>query len=526
MAIPEQLKTMLVKLKDFWSKLSTKLKIIIVGGAAVILVGAIVITAVMNANADKFSVLFSGITTSEATEVYALLQEQGVDARMNNAGQVTVPTGDLDRLIFNMAAEGYPKSAPPYDVYLKNVGPTTTESTRRQLEIFSLQSLLQSTLAQIEGVKKATVLISMPKDSGLVLQVDKTAPTASVMLTLSEEDAISASTVDTIKSLVANAVGGNCKPENVFVTDALTSININGTRKENTAYSMEQFDYEQRLATRAEDAIKRLYTPAYTVDGVRVSASYELDTDKMKQESRTVNPTDGSVKSHEEETFISNGGLPPGGVVGEEENTDVPNYAVNEEATTEDLQEYSRSTDWENEYVLTQIERGNAPIKNSSITVLVNETNLTPTRQDEIVAQVAKATGIEPTNVSVGVLSLPPVEDVGVAGTPFYQSPTFIMGVGGLLLLLCAALIVIPVIMSRKKKRKAAEAAAAAALLVAEQEDASARAQAEIDMHKNKLKLEAETQKVENSMTEEIRSFAKENPEMTALLIRSLIKED
>lgn len=525
MALPEQLKAVFTKAKDFWGKLSKKLRIFIVGGTVVILVGAIVITAVMNVNASRYSVLFNGITSDEATEVYALLIEQGVDARMNSTGQVTVPTENIDRLIFDMAAEGYPKTAPPYGTYLNNVGLTTTESTRRQVEIFALQDRIQSTLVQIEGVRKATVTIAMPKDSGLVLQADKTVPTASVMLTLTEEGAISAATVDIIKSMIANSISG-CKPENVVVTDALTSINLEGDEKKGSAYSLEVFDYERKLASRSEDNIKRLYSPVYGAEGIRVSASYELDTDKMKQESRTVNPTDGSVKSHEEERYVTDGGIPPGGVAGEEQNTDIPDYAVNQDGTNENIQEYSRTTDWENEYVLTQIERGNAPIKKSSITVLVNDANLNPTRQDEMIAQVAKATGIDPTNVSVGVLSLPTVDVGGDVETPFYQNPTFIMSVGGILLMLCAALIVIPIMMSRKKKRKAAEAAAAAELLAAEQEDAATRAQAEIDMHKNKLKLEAENQKVENSMTEEIRNFAKENPEMTALLIRSLIKEE
>lgn len=525
----DQVKNAFSGVKTFWSKLAPKVKkLIIVGGIAVLVI-AIGATVVMNANSAQYKVLFNGITTAEAAEVYSVLQEQGVKARLNKSGQVEVPKEQVEGLIFQMAAKGYPKTAPPYDTFLNNISITSTEFEKRKVEVFQLQDRIQATLRAVDGIKNAIVNIAMPESSGLLLE-EKAEPTVGVMLTLeTSADQFNSGNVSTIKNLIAASIQG-CKPENVVVTDASTNIELEGGAG-SMAFNTQLMEFERLYAKRAEDKIKALWSDTYTPSGIKASAAYEFDTEKMKKEIKEIQPEDNGkgVPVTEEEHYRANGGIPVGGIVGEEDNTDPPTYVTDGEATKDGITEWDRLTKSEYSYVLTQIENGAAPIKSASMTVLINDKNLTAARQDEMTIQAARATGIAPENISIGVLTIPqPNEDVNTSTTvPFYQNTTFLMAVGAGMLFLCVLLIVVPILMSRKKKKKKELNLAALEAERKLNEESAQRAQAEIDLHKNKLKFEAEAQKIQDgSMTEEIRSFAKENPEMTATLIRSLLKED
>ena len=82
--------------------------------------------------------------------------------------------------------------------------------------------------------------------------------------------------------------------------------------------------------------------------------------------------------------------------------------------------------------------------------------------------------------------------------------------------------VVILLTLQAKKKKKLAEEAAAAE--TATQDDINR----EIEEHKRMLQNEAlaNSNQVESAITQEIRDFAKENPEITASLLRSLLKEE
>ena len=83
---------------------------------------------------------------------------------------------------------------------------------------------------------------------------------------------------------------------------------------------------------------------------------------------------------------------------------------------------------------------------------------------------------------------------------------------------------------SRKRKKLTAEAQADAEAQAAAEAERQKEldAQREIEEHKKMLRDEAEANvnAKENAITNEIREFAKENPEITAALLRSLMREE
>ena len=88
-------------------------------GCGGIVVIAAVVALILNRPSGN-QVLFPDMTREESQQVYAKLQDMGVQAEINRDGQVVVPTEDWDNAIFEMAAQGYPKSEPNYDFFLSN----------------------------------------------------------------------------------------------------------------------------------------------------------------------------------------------------------------------------------------------------------------------------------------------------------------------------------------------------------------------------------------------------------------------
>lgn len=90
-----------------------------------------------------------------------------------------------------------------------------------------------------------------------------------------------------------------------------------------------------------------------------------------------------------------------------------------------------------------------------------------------------------------------------------------------LLFIILIIIIVVALLLGRRKKKEDEDEEVAE---IATEEDI----QREIEEHKRMLQSEAlaNSNPKESAITEEIRSFAQENPEITASLLRSLLREE
>lgn len=110
------------------------------------------------------------------------------------------------------------------------------------------------------------------------------------------------------------------------------------------------------------------------------------------------------------------------------------------------------------------------------------------------------------------------------ANTPTKKvDPVIVLIFAAVSVLLIIILIVVLVMLNKKKKRKIAAAKAAA--------EAEARARAEqeafdAEAHKRALIEGAERSRQEDLITNEIRDFAHDNPEITANILRAWLREE
>lgn len=520
----EQITKILGSIKEFWQKLTPKIKKMVLIAAAAVLVLAIGLTAFLNLRNMGYRVLYNNMSAAESAEVYATLQDMGVTPKLSSDGQVMVPSEQWDQTVFELAAKGLPKNALTYDIFDSRMGFTTTEFERRQSLIFLTQDRLQSTLARISPIESAEVTIAVPENSNYVWDQGKQGESsAGVVVHLEAGKELAAEQVTAIQNLVAASVP-KMEPENVVVTDGATGVDLSNPASTGEGfYSMKRLEFERQVAKGIEDNVKRLLSGRYGPDGVTVVAAVELDYDKMLTEKKEWIPQDDGqgVENHISEDYTINGTVPASGLVGEENNTDIPQYA-NQDGTQEGgLTDYHRDINYEISYILTQIEKGEAVLKNASVSVIVNDPDFTTEKQELLVQLISKGTNVMASNVQVTNLDFTEPSAPGLAPGGILTRDMLVILIGGLALI-TLLVILLAILMHRSKKKKLAAQAAAEEAAQVDQ------VQLEIEQHKQQLMEEAQaaSQTKEGAITEEIRNFAKENPEITANLIRSLLKED
>ncbi|WP_099205318.1 flagellar basal-body MS-ring/collar protein FliF [Scatolibacter rhodanostii] len=529
----KKIKDYVVRVKEYVVEMPKKRKITVGIVLAAIIVLAVVVTLVLNAGKSNYRVMYSNIEASEATKVYEALKELGAEPTMSASGEVMVPANEYDIRLLQLAEKGFPQTTLSYDIFSSNSGMTVTESERKQWLIYQLQDRIQDTLKRVNGVENAVVTITVPETSDYVWEqaTDEEKASASVLLTLQAGEELSSSQVTSIKNLVAAAVP-KMEASEVTVVDAKSSLELLG-EAETTGISINQnLKFEQTVQAQIEDNIKRVLTPRYGSSGVVAVAKVTLNYDKMVTESMQLQekPEDeggGGYATHTKGQYTLNNAETVDGIVGEENNTDIPTYGYTNPDGDENTTYYSWDTDIDYSYIKTQVEKGNAVLERATVSVMVDEENLTQARRTELINLISNSADIQADLVFVSSFDAA-AADVPAVAPPAEEEqqiwdmiPTsFYFIAAGIVFLIFLLLGII--IISRRRAKRAKVAAA-----LQEQEEERLRIQNEIAAHKKQLSEAASSglNASDDAVMTEVKDFAKTNPEITANLLRSWLKE-
>lgn len=520
-----QLYQALAKIKEYWTNLSPKTQKMALYGGGAILSAAVVLVVILNVTGRQMKVLFPKLSTEETVQAYNTLQEMGVTAQINSQGELMVPSDQWGEVQLQMAGKGYPKSAPTYDLFLNSSSFTQTESERRQTIIYQTELRIRESLMQTKGIESASVILSIPEQTGYVWDDQPQESSGTVTVTMTPGVELSSQRVAAIKNLVAFSVLPQMDPDNVKVIDAATGVEL--LPEDSLAavgVDVRRLEFEARVKKDIEDNIRRLLSPIYGADGVTVAAWVTLDYDKMLTEQFQVVPEDNGdgVKDHLEETYSMDGSVPMAGLVGEEQNTDTPIYANQTGDGEGDVTNYTRSIDWQNSYIKSQIEKGQAILKEASVAVVLKTADFDQQERDDVVEMVSKAVNIKPDSIAVHNYILEDSTPVALPGAGIWSDRRVVLIAVALGVVALASAILLFVLLARRRKRQRQQEQEEEAAALAREQDL----QAEIEQRKKELMETAQANTKESAITNEIRQFAKDNPEITAALIRSMLKED
>ncbi len=521
----DKIKLWLSQFKQFLQKFSKKTLGLIIGGAVLVLVLAIVGAVMLNRT--SYEVLFAGVAPDEATQITGRLQEQGIEYQYLQNGDILVDSKVVDNTRATLVFEGYPKSGFAYGTYLDNAGGMSTDAENQQLELYDLQDRIGSTIRLWGGVKDAKVTIALVEEDQYILSPasEKEGSSASVTIIMNDGGAPSAEQAQAAQRLVSTSVAGMLM-EDVVVIDG------NGLEVSTAELTGEGVSAEETLRQMENELTRKainVLIPFYGEDNVRVSVWGKLNSASSVKETTTYTTPDkidefdkeGIVSHETTSSEILQGGDGANEVVGTETNAEATQYNGNEDTAGGDVLSTAADRDYlvNQEIEQTQQEEG-ATIEDVSVAVSINSFEATIIDESLLRDLIGNATGI-----AADVRA----DKISIIAAPFYGSGSDSSGLGidispieyiqenplvaiiGLAVLILVIVLAIILAKRSKKKRLAAAAEAAAAGEIAGFVNGDGVEFASFgDIPPDKS----------TEIRDMVRAFADENPEISAQMIR------
>lgn len=267
---------------------------------------------------ENYEVLFSNLSVEDSAAILQKLQQSKVSYKIPQDSVILVPKDQVYEQRIALSSMGLPKSSKNigFDILLDTPVGETSETRGLRYMLFK-QEELAKTIESLNPIEKASVNISMPKES-LFVQGGHP-PSASVKLVVQGNMFLSTEQVTGIKHLVAAAVE-RLTPENVKIVNQDGELlgeedeaALQGALAKKAAF---QRRHKQTAENILESKIINLLKPSLG-DGVRaqVTMDYDFSVSKSTREQFDPNPVVRSMREYEKER---KGFRPPqiGGVPG------------------------------------------------------------------------------------------------------------------------------------------------------------------------------------------------------------------
>ena len=525
--------------KSKWGSLAKNLRIFIITAIAVVAVGAIVLTIILNQK--SYTAIYTGLDGEECSQIASAINDLGViDVKIGTDGSISVPSDQSDNIRMQLSIQGYPKSTFNFDVWNNGIGIWSTDTEKKVLQIQQLQTHLMKAINTISAVKNSYVIITMPENNNYVISTNDEEPRVSVKLDLRNGATLSAEQVEGIYALVLNSLPG-LEREYISIvdTDGKLLDGKNSIVEEDVLYQSRlnfQEQMQNLLKSQLDETLRKLYKD-YTIN-----VNVKLNYDNSKSEYTIYTPsiaedgTSGGMiqSSTKNEGWGGIGSL--SGVVGTTSNSDIsPNYPTIE--GDGDNEYYYQNSITVNRLVNTeirQLEKNGYSVDRITAAITVDQINMLEADKEQLREVIAFAIGTDIANVTVA--NYPFVINGGnssSSGNNIIRGgnvdwTVYIIILLGLVVL---ALLIVAILTGNAKKKKRARAKAKAA---------AAQAAAQAAQESAALSFEPQTQPAEEFniqhlddyddasksavLKKEIKEFSHTNPDVVAQLIRSMMK--
>lgn len=515
----EQIKKALAPLKQFWSGASKAVKGIIIGGLAAAVVIALALSIFLNTR--DYVVIYEQLSDTETSEILAALDDMEVEVKVDESGSIMVPRKYESTVRMQLATEGYPKSGLSYYLIEENSGMLTTDYERKQYMSMQLQERIAASIRTLEGVKDAVVTITVPEDEVFYLK-EKEKPTASVIIHMKDDSTLTDSQVLGIQNLVSKSVLGLAK-EDIALADSLGNDLIESSTGKSSDYT--KISVTREIENDIRKKVTAVLLGPYKGEQFKVSVTATVDTDALIREETIYTPSpDGdntgviSEETRSEESSASTQG--DGGVPGTTTNSEIPVYETGGVTGESSSSRSSENIKYQVSQTKSQSQKNGAKIESISIGIAIDKASFDPGERESVTQLVAYAAGVSPESISVQNFQFyeeetgsGPVEPEGGLNKMILYG-----GIGAGILVLGS---LIALILLKRRKKDAEEAVV------------MAKAEGTPEALNELFGEAAESQEAVKPITpvmdarrEEIKQFAKNNPEIAAQMIKSWLRSE
>ena len=288
---------------------SKRLAILFVAAITLVSIGAFVFFV----NQKEYRVLFSNLSTEDAGEIVAKLQETKTPYKLSFAGDsISVPSEHVSKIRLDLAASGLPKGGGVgFEIFdTKKFG--VTEFEQRLNYQRALQGELSRTINGLDEIQSSRVHIVMPKKSLFVKEQAR--PTASVIIKSKQGRRLQASQIEGIAHLVAASVEG-LRPSGVMIVDSKGNV-LSATGDDESQLSSRansRIEYQRKIEKELGNSIKSMLEKVVGIGSVVARVSATIDFRIMEKTEETYDPEEPVIRSVRRRTEKSNSPAGKGG---------------------------------------------------------------------------------------------------------------------------------------------------------------------------------------------------------------------
>jgi flagellar M-ring protein FliF len=549
----EKAKEILLKIFGFirtkWEAASRNARIITLAVTVAVAASAVMLIAI--ANRVDYEMIYNGVDSAEMRDIAVALQDMGITSARLTGNTVSVPRDIADDVRMGLAIEGFPRSTTlNYDIWNNGIGIFSTDAQTKELQRQGLEVRITATLRRLTLVQDAAVTITMPESRPYVLNPDRRPSRASVVLTLVPGARLSNEQINGIKHIVVMAI-----PELTLENLTLNDQHGLALIADETTSIEEQLILErQRLAIQRaferdlEEDLEAKIAGLY--DGVvrafRVGVTAQVSHNEWIEETRDYTGANTHPETGRQEGILEsrtyreawNALVPEDGAVGTTVNADIsPNYPTFVgEAGTEAFYERLDETIFLVNERKRQTTSNGYTVERVTAAVQLDVGALTQEQIDNHRRLVALAIGtyeedvmVIPTNFILPAPDLQPQINVS---SPVRNVLVFIIiSLGALLIIL----FILAIASSGSKKRRLIRSRATAfqgggVPTFGEEGFGTFPVGKPFEEEEEKIEIQSllgagDGDTRETLLKNEIREFAKTNPDIVAQLIRTWIRE-
>lgn len=417
----ESLNRIRQQLNEFWANLTKSQKVKFISIVASTLILLVILTVVFT-RPTMVPLYSTPLTQDQAQKVVAKLDESGYGYKLSDSvggTVINVNQKDKTKIQLDVASVIKDKGMTYSDVF--NSSSISTPNETRQAEfIIAKQDEMANALSQMNGIKDATINLSIPEKSLFIDDSQASKPTAAVTLTLDQE--LSKSQVNAVVDYVCKSVEG-LEAENVSVMDSdLNPLYSKNSDNSDDASITSQVELKNKQTERLKQQVE--YMLSNMGDNVKVGVNLYMDFDASTVESVKYtgsNPDNTGVLTEQQTTKKDGKGVEAsGGVAGTDTNSTVTQYPSTSSGNNYQLKESTNNSKYAVDQVNTKTVKaiGTPDYDKSSIAVVLytkgkeyktkdtyNSAKPITKNRNDLLKVVQSGTGIQ--NVSITEVSVP-----------------------------------------------------------------------------------------------------------------------
>lgn len=426
--MPEQIKNVFDKIVEWWKKFSNRQRIVMISIAAVLILALIILYAVVSQ--PEMVELYKAADTKEAAEVKDLLDgNSDIDYEIGK-DNLTFYVDSKDETVASLllGQNEYPSLS--YDI--TNVTAGSFTKTQKDTEILYqdyLEKKFADDLCALENVEAARVNLNMADDDGTILS-SKEESSASVQLTLC--DTMTDAQAAGLAQFIATQLG-NDTTEKITIMDSKMNVLFSGANADSTsAIISSQLSYQDQVTEKKKNEVIELLEASKVFSEVKVGMSLDMDFSEVEIVDKQYTTPEGQNYGplYQEEYYEQNTTGGAAGVPGTDSNDDTSYVTEDDEYTSSDTLEYSKSYHTDEKVTTSTNKGGTINYENSTVSVTTTKTvayyeetlreegvlddisyeeykaknsdKILDTKNDEdLVESIANATGIPVDNITV-----------------------------------------------------------------------------------------------------------------------------